>query len=744
MTSASARAKRPTKHVGWVRRHWRSLTPRGKKVVVGVPVGGFLLLVLLSIVLYLTTDLPEASPNEQSVTVLYSDGKTELGRLQGDENRTDVPLASLPEHVRQAVLAAEDEDFYQHSGVSPSGIARAFWRNVRGGKVSQGGSTITQQYAKTAYLTRKRTITRKIREVFVAIKLERRLSKDEILERYLNRIYFGRGAYGIEAASRTYFNIPASKMSVEQAALLATLIRAPEGGDPSRHREIAETRWRGVLDNMAEEGWLDAAKAERAKFPAFLPRGKGGGRNRGRLSGPTGHLVEAVRRELEALGYSPDDLAFAGLTVTTTIDKKAQDGADAAMADVLKEAPKDLLSALVAVEPGTGRIRAMYGGRDYTTRFQNDATDALRQPGSSFKPYVLATALEEDIGLRSRYDGSSPQRFPGRERPVSNYGDTNNSFGRIDLIEATAKSVNTVFYGLALDAGPRDVIETAHAAGIPDEDEDPRGLRQPVTLRREGGLGLGESEVHVLDQATGFATFAAQGKSALPFIVENVAARKGGRSYTAKPKVDANALDPQVTADVTYALQQVVARGTAQGARLDGGRPAAGKTGTSQNNRDAWFVGYTPSLSAAVWMGFENPDEKQLRNILGRSAVTGGSFPAQIWKAFMDGALAGTDVQNFPPPAFVGTDRDASPTPTPSTTTCPAPVPLPVPVGSPCPSASPTETASPTVSPTLLPTKSPKPTKSPEPTGEPSPTVSPSAQPTGEPSPAPSDPQQTP
>ncbi len=664
-----------------VQRWWSQLTPRGRRLVKWSPLGAFALLVFFIGVLYITTSVPDAQPDEQSVLVLNNDG-SELGRIQGEENRTDVPLKSLPEHVRQAVLAAEDEGFYHHSGVSPKGIFRALFRNVKGGGVSQGGSTITQQYAKTKFkLSRERSLSRKVKEVMVAIKLERKLSKDEILEDYLNTIYFGRGAYGIEAASKTFFGVPSRALKVEQAVVLATLIRSPEGGDPARRPELAKKRWLAALKNMEDEGWLEKGTAKTLRYPDLRKPGEGG-KTAGRLSGPRGHILKAVERELAAIGLSPDEVSYAGLKVTTTIDKQAQDAAVAAMDKILPKGkvPEDLLSALVSVEPGTGAVKAMYGGRDYTKRFINDATDNPRQPGSSFKPIVLATAIEEGISLRSRYDGRSPQDFPGRDKPVSNYGDSDDSFGRIDLVEATAKSVNTVYFRLALDAGTRKVIDMAHRLGIPAADHPDVGLRQPVKLRSEGGLGLGESEVHVLDQAVAFSTFAANGKAAAPYLIQRVTDREGKVVYKADRDVDAAALEPGIAADVTYALQQVVERGTATGAKLDG-RPTAGKTGTTQNNADAWFVGFTPQLSTAVWMGFDKPNEKQLKGILGRD-VTGGSFPAQIFKRYMDAALEGKPVKGFPEPEYVGKSKSGDgPTststggPSPTTTVVPTEVP---------------------------------------------------------------------
>jgi len=703
-------------------RTWRQLTPRGRRLILLSPLFGLGLLVFFFGVLYATTSVPDVLPDEQSVLVLHNDG-SELGRIQGEENRTDVPLESLPEHVRQAVLAAEDEGFYGHSGVSPTGIFRALFRNVKGGGVSQGGSTITQQFAKTKFkLSRERSLSRKLKEVMVSIKLERKLSKDEIFERYLNTIYFGRGAYGIEAAAKTYFGVPSRALKVEQAAVLATLIRSPEGGDPARRPELAKKRWTAVLVNMAEEGWLPEGAAETATYPDL--RQPGAGKTAGRLAGPRGHVIKAVETELAAIGLSPEEVNYAGLRVTTTIDPKAQAAAVKAMNEILPpgEVPADLLSALISVEPGTGAIKAMYGGRDYTKRFINDATDNARQPGSSFKPVVLAAAIEEGISLRSRYDGRSPQDFPGRERPVSNYGDSNDSFGRIDLVEATAKSVNTVYFRLALDAGPRKVIDVAQRLGVPRADEPDEGLRQPVKLRAEGGIGLGESEVHVLDQAVAFSTFAANGTAALPYLVQRVVDRDGKVVFNAKKDVDTEALEPDIAADVTFAMQQVVEKGTATKAKLDG-RPAAGKTGTTQNNADAWFVGFTPQLSTAVWMGFDKPKEKQLKNILGRD-VTGGSFPAAIFKRYMDEALAGQPVKGFPEPVYVGKDKGGAssrPAPTSSTT------------------ATPLETLVPTLVPTVEPTPSEivvEPTPEPSPTNPPPGEPPPGSPPPSEPPPA--------
>jgi 1A family penicillin-binding protein len=715
----------------WLRRRWSAMSRR-RKWIVGTLLG-FASLLLLGIVLviyaFLTINLPGEISTEQTTQVFFADGKTALGNLQGEENRTDVPLASLPAHVKNAVLAAEDRDYYSHPGVSFTGIARATWHDIFGGGATQGGSTITQQYARTAYLTQRRTFARKFREAVIAIKLDRKYSKNEILELYLNRIYFGRGAYGVEAAAKTYFGIPAAKLSPSEAALLAALIRAPQSGDPAVHPDVAERRWAGVLDAMVDRKWLDASERSRMTFKALKLRQRGAGKGtRGRLAGPKGYLLNEVRKALVANGFSEAAVYTSGLRVTTTIDPKAQAAAEAAVTSVLDDPAKDPQAALVSIQPGTGAIRAMYGGRDYVKKPLNFATEVTRQPGSSFKPYVLAAAVKSGISIKSRYDGHSPQEFRGYTKPVQNFD--NEQFGKIDLVEATAHSVNTVYVPLGLDTGIDDVLDTAHDLGIPKD----------VDLRRDASTFLGSSEVHPIDQAASFATFAAKGVYAAPFLIEKVIDRKGKVLFQAKHKTD-RVLDEDEDADVTFALQAVVQRGTARGAQLDGGRPAAGKTGTTQDSRDAWFCGFTPSLAAVVWMGYENPSgqpTKYLTNVHGIPNVTGGTLPAKIWKQFMDASLAGQPVEQFPAPAYVGSTRNGEPpAPTESVTGTPTESMS----STPTPTSSVSVSVSVTPIETLLPTKTrgpkPKPssTSSPAPSqtssSTPPPTTAPAPDPTG-------------
>ncbi|MCW2579945.1 MAG: glycosyl transferase, family 51, partial [Blastococcus sp.] len=625
--------------------------PSWKKLVLGGLGGGVLGAVLLVGAGYALTDIPEPSESatQQATRILYAD-RSELGRI-GKQNRIEVPLDKVSDDAEHAVLAAEDRGFYTEPGVSPRGIARALFANVQGGGVEQGGSTITQQYAKNAFLTSERTFTRKVKEVFIALKMTRERTKEQILEDYLNTIYFGRGAYGIQAATETYFgggSGSAQDLSVAQAAVLAASIRSPAAYDPERHPQRAKDRWNYVLDGMVATGWLTAEDRAAQKYPFVRSATKDRAEER---KGPKGYIIAKVEEELAAKGaFTEEQLAAGGLVVQTTLRREAQEAAERAVEEVVPE-PTDpqtsVQGALVAVKPGTGEVFAYYGGRSGNGGFDY-ASDGLRQPGSSFKPYVLAAALKDGISLRSRFNGNNLREFDGRAEPVENFDDR--SFGRIDLVKATEDSVNTVYVDLADRIGPDKVAEVAHAAGIPAS----------VKLAEQDGgkpsidIGLGPYEVHVIDQAVGFATFAAKGVAAEPFLVKSV--RQGDEVvYTARIRTS-RALDEGVAADTTYALRQVIEDGTGTRARLEE-RPAAGKTGTSSNNRDAWFVGFTPQLSAAVWLG---RPRGTLNGTVAEGEVTGGRVSAAIWKQFMDAALEGQEALDFPARADIGEVRGSS------------------------------------------------------------------------------------
>ena len=588
---------------------------------------------------YFTVNIPDpnAFVNSQSTIIQYSNG-SEIGRV-GTQNRQIVPLAEIPLNVRYAVLAAEDRGFYSNRAFSVTGILRAIVNNLKGGSL-QGGSTITQQYAKTAFLTPSRTIQRKIKELVISIKLENQLSKDQIFESYLNTIYFGRGSYGVMTASQQYFNRNVDQLTNAQAAVIASILRSPGLYDPAfkeGNLERLQARFEYVKKGMIDAGWLDKAAAAKMKFPEVAPRATSG-----QLSGPKGHLIEAVTKELAKLGFSQDQLLVGGLVIKTTLDQKAQQSAvDAVTKFYPKKAPADLRIGLAAIRPGTGEVLALYGGRDYLERQLNDATQSITQPGSNFKPFALIAALEQGIPLTSMWNGDSPQTFDDAGKPyeVGNYG--LQGWGQVSLLFATERSINTVYVPLGIKVGPAAVVDVARRAGIPES----------IAMMPTPSVVLGVASPHVIDVANAYATFAAQGIKSKPYLVAQVIGSNKGVLYEAKPETQ-EVFSKDVMADLTYALKRVVTNGTGTAA-LALGRPAAGKTGTSQSDASAWFSAYTPQIAASVAF-FRDNATLTLKGIGGMNSVTGGSFPARIWTAFMKGALKGEPVMEFPAPSNIG------------------------------------------------------------------------------------------
>ena len=590
---------------------------------------------------YFTVSIPDpnAYVNSQSTIIQYADG-SEIGRI-GSENRTVVTLAEIPVQVRNAVMAAEDRGFYSNRAFSPTGIARAVWNNLRGGSL-QGGSTITQQYAKTAFLTPERSIQRKIKELVIAIKLENQFTKDEILENYLNTIYFGRGSYGVQTASQVYFGTTVDQLTTAQSAVLASILRSPGLYDPGFKKENLprlEKRFAYVIDGMVEANWLDAEKAKKIKFPVINPRVTSGA-----LAGPKGYVISWVEQELNKLGFTDEQLLVGGYIIKTTLVKDAQEAAVAAVnKEAPTKAPDNLHIGLAAIKPGTGEILAMYGGQDYLKYQFNAATQGIASGGSSFKAFALVAALEQGIPLSSIWNGDSPKVYDdgiGRPYVVNNYG--GETWGNTTLLNATIHSVNTIYVPLGIKAGVEKVVDVARRAGIPES----------VEMIASPSVSLGSSSPHVIDLANSYATFAAQGVYAKPFIINEVQGPNKGILYQGRIQAQ-EVFRKDVMADLTYALNQITVKGTAAvvGARLN--RPAAGKTGTSNDNAAAWFNGYTPEVAASVAFYRDNATQS-LNGIGGLTSVTGGSFPARIWAEFVKGYLGKAPIQEFPPGSNIG------------------------------------------------------------------------------------------
>jgi membrane peptidoglycan carboxypeptidase len=611
-------------------------------------VGIGLLGVIVFTYFVITTPIPAPSDisRANSTIVYYSDGKTELGRI-GEYNRTEVPLSKIPLQLQRAVLAAEDKDFYNHGGFSITGIARAVIGNLTSGFNAGGGSTITQQYAKNAYLTQERSIKRKVKELVLAVKLESSSSKDMILQNYLNVSYMGRGAYGMQTAARVYFAKDVSQLTISESAMLAALLKSPEGFAPEKRLSRLKARWNYVLDQMVDAGWLTESKRKEQQFPIVIERV-----NANTLSGPNGYALDMVKRELIGQGYDDATLGIAGMRVVSTFDADAQ---VAAVRAVEKEGPKSgtdgLRIGLAAVRPGTGEVIAVYGGPDFATEPLNNATQAIGQAGSTFKPFALAAATEAGVGLDTSLPGKSGTVVAGYR--VVNY--SNESYGPISLLYATEHSVNSAYVTLTYNIGVDAVMNAASRAGIPD---NTAGIERNLTFV------LGTASPHVIDVADAYATFAARGVKALPFTIKEVRSSNGGIIYQAAMKNE-TVFEQYVADTVNSALQRVVTNGTGFAA-AKAGRPVAGKTGTTNDNMSAWFAGYSPDLAAAVMLVKEDAKgvPVTLRGTGGLSTVTGGSFPARIWTAFMKAALKKLPATDFVEPVEPLPVDTATPTPT--------------------------------------------------------------------------------
>lgn len=652
-------------------RLWRARRPLFGLAIIGIFV------VTGAAFLFTQVPLPDKDPSllqtsffcASEVTAGCGEGNS-IAQLSGGVDRINVNYEDLPPTLIQAVLAAEDRTFYDHGAVDPTGIVRALWTNFRDGGVSQGGSTITQQYVKNVYLSQERTVTRKIKEAALAVKVERELSKQEILTRYLNTIYFGRGAYGVEAASLAYFKKNVQDLTLPECAYLAGLIRAPETADAqlppndpkaSSNRATALQRRNSVLKAMVVTGAIS-----QEQFDATSQLGwddvvvRSSRNNFGRVTHPewgTEYFIDYVRQWLVTKGGFTDAQVYGGgLRVYTTLDLDDQQAAADAVTSTL-DLPGDPASSLVSIDDG-GAVRAMIGGLDFNGKgpysklnlaVGTEGGGAGRQAGSSFKMFTLAEALNQGIGLSKSYNAPArltiPRADAGKDWSVGNYADA--GLGTLDLVSSTMRSSNTAFAQLMIDVGPENVASLARQMGVTSD------------LKAVPSLTLGTSEVSVLDMASGYSTIADDGEHIAPAVVTKVTDSKGTVLYENKP-VRKRVLDPDVAKAVGWTLNQVVEGGTATGAKIS--QPAAGKTGTTENYRDAWFVGFTCKLTTAVWVG--HPDGSFMKSVHGIS-VTGGSLPSTIWQKYMTRATQGLASCPFQRPSdqyFRGTATSPSTT----------------------------------------------------------------------------------
>jgi membrane peptidoglycan carboxypeptidase len=665
--------------------------------------------------------LPDAELPVETTFVYDADGN-KLAELSAGENRVSIELEDVSPHLVHAVLATEDRDFFRHPGIDATAIARATLADLRGEPL-QGGSTITQQYVKVVYTDRERTIVRKLKEATLAVKLERRFEKEEILERYLNIVYFGRGAYGVQAASQAYFGVDAGALDVAQAAYLAGLIRAPEQADAGRPDQAAEAdRRRDVtLRAMEQEGYLTEPEVQWiASVPVASYVRDRDEVVRDRIVGSdigTEYFVEYVRAQM-ARRYGDDRLNGGGLQIHTTLDLDLQRQAYEAVHGTLDQ-EGDPAGALVSLDGG-GQVKAMVGGRSFAESSVNLAVGADgggtgRQAGSTYKPFVLAELLREGYSVESALPSPAELTFPGVGEGGSDYVVRNfdgAAHGRINLVEATRVSSNTAYAQLAELLGPPAIARTAADLGV----------TSTIPGDRLGpSIALGSAEVSVLDMATAYLTFATRGTRVDPLVVTRVTDAEGREIDSFRARTE-RVLEPEHADVVNLALQEVVRSGTGRAAAF--GRDLAGKTGTSQNSADAWFVGYTPGMVTAVWMG--HPEGQVPMDSVHGVRVTGGSFPADIFRRYMseatrDPRYAGTFVEagdlggrsltgdrdaHVDPEATTTTVAPTTTVPT-TTTTTTTTAPPPTTEPPPPPTTPPPTTAPPTTAPPPPPTTAP-------------------------------------
>ena len=621
---------------------------------------GMLALATTGFIVYKRTSIPD--PNAEFLTetshIYYSDGKTELGQL-AVQKRDSIGFDEMPECIKDGVVAAENQSFWTDNGIDPKGIVRAAFSNAKG-NATQGASTITQQYVKILYLTQERSIKRKVKEAFLSLKIRNELSKQQILEGYLNTIYFGRGAYGIEAASQAYFNRDAKKLKLDQCAVLASVVNNPVGLDPANGdaAEIAlKSRYDYVLSQLVKMDKISADEAEEAEqsLPKF-PKQKA----EDTYGGQRGHTLTLIKSQLLKLENGDGDPLFTeeqitggGLEITTTLSKQAMDAAEAGVEEVRPDLGKDnknLHVGVASVEPGTGALRGFYGGHDFLKSQINWAV-AGGAPGSAFKPFAVAAGIKAGYSLKDTFDGNSPYQLPGGGDVVNEGEGGGTSYGTVSLLEATEDSINTAFIDMTLGMpdGPQAIMDTAVDMGIPPEKAKSKTTGIPTSspgLRPETGISLGSATESPINMANAYGTIANDGERADVYVIEKVVDSNGETLYNHKVSNE-RALEEDIDHDVSFAMQQVVEAGTGAAAQALL-RPAAGKTGTATNGNgdvsSSWFVGFTPQLATAV-MYVRGTGNEQLDGWLpdynGVAGYFGANYPARTWTAVMDQGARG-------------------------------------------------------------------------------------------------------
>ncbi|MCX4581874.1 transglycosylase domain-containing protein [Streptomyces sp. NBC_01481] len=640
---------------------WRRVIPTWRMVL-----GTVLLVALLLIggflAGYMLVDIPpaNATATAQSNVYLYKDG-TQIVR-DGEVNRENVSLAQVPLTAQRAVLAAEDRDFYSERAVDPKAMVRAAW-NTLTGKGRQSGSTITQQYVKNYYLGQEQTISRKWKEFFIAIKLGREESKGDILGGYLNTSYFGRNAYGIQAAAQAYYGKDIADIDTAEGAYLASLLNAPSVYDVATHpenRAAALARWNYTLDGMVKKKWLSPAERAAMTFPVPQTAKPATG-----LSGQRGYIVQAVEDYLTNNKIIDENtLATGGYRITTTLERDKQNAFKEAVDDQVmskldpdRKADRNVRVGGASIDPATGKVLAMYGGVDYTKQYVNNATRRDYQVGSTFKPFVFTSAVAHDseaqdggrITPNTVYDGTNRRPVQGWSgKPYAPANEDDVSYGPITVRTATDRSVNAVYAQMAMDVGPARVRKTAIALGIPASTPD---------LTASPSIALGPATASVLDMTEAYATLANHGRHGTYTLVEKVS--KDGVDVQLPKEEPEQAVSREAADTTTSILQSVVDGGTGTEAQ-SAGRPAAGKTGTAEEDQAAWFAGYTPDLATVVAVMGQDPAtgaHKPLYGALGLPRINGGGAPAKIWGQFTGLALEDSDVEEFDLDLQVGADE---------------------------------------------------------------------------------------